>query len=143
MEKFVKKILALFGIKNKSDFWTFLLQFFKFGIVGISNTIVFLVVYYALVLLGVHHIIANIIAFPLGVLNAFFWNRKFVFKQEKNRPVQLAKVFAAYGITFALSTGGLFLMVDVFGLSAFVAPLINICVTTPINFLLNKFWAFR
>ena len=141
----MKKLLAKLGIEDTLGFWAFAKQFIKFGIVGVSNTLLSLLIYYILVLLGVHYILSNTIAFAISVLNAYYWNRKYVFKQNEKKSAgrQLAKVYAAYGFTFLLSTGLLFLMVDVLGISELVAPLINLCVTVPLNFLLNKFWAFR
>ena len=140
----MKKLLSKLGIVDLPSFWAFAKQFLKFGIVGISNTLLALAIYYALVFFGVNYILSNTVAFAISVLNAYYWNRKFVFGQSgKSKPVQLAKVYAAYGLTFLLSTGLLFLMVDVLGISELVAPLINLCVTVPLNFLLNKFWAFK
>ena len=119
-------------------------QFAKFAAVGVTNTAVFLAVYYALVFAGIHYLIANAGAFFVSVLNAFFWSRKFVFtKSRAPAKIILAKSYAAYGFTTILSTATLFLMVEFLGVSPFVAPILNLCVTVPLNFLLNKFWTFR
>jgi len=127
-----------------SNFWALVIQFLKFGMVGISNTLISLAIYYTLVYLGVHYLLANVVAFALSVLNAFYWNSKFVFRQRSNhKKGRLLKVYLCYGFTFLLSTALLFLMVDIIGVSELIAPLINLCVTVPLNFLLNKFWAFK
>ena len=119
-------------------------QFFKFGIVGLSNTAIYFAIYYALLIFGVHYLAANILAFSVGTINAFYWNRKFVFTEsKKNGTRQFAKVYTAYGFTFLLGMGTLFLMVDILGISKYIAPLINVCITVPLNFLINKFWAFK
>ena len=121
-----------------------LLQFVKFGIVGVSNTLIALMVYYALLLVGVHYLIANVISFVVSVLNAFYWNRKYVFKSgERRKYVQLTKVYVSYGVTFITSTSLMFAIVDIVGISEFIAPIVSLCITLPFNFLLNKFWAFR
>jgi putative flippase GtrA len=139
----MKKLLAKLGIKNKNDFRAFVMQFIRFGMVGVTNTAVFLAVYYAALHVGVHFLLANIAGFMVSVLNAFFWSRKFVFKNDKPAARQLAKAYVAYGTTLALSTATLYLMVNFLGISEFVAPLINLCITVPLNFLINKFWAFK
>ena len=119
-------------------------QFIKFGIVGVSNTFISLAIFYILVWFGVHYILANGVAFVLSVLNAYYWNRKYVFnKMEGSVPRQLVKIYFSYGFTFLLSSILLFLMVDVIGIPVVVAPLINVCITTPVNFVLNRFWTFR
>jgi putative flippase GtrA len=67
-----------------------------------------------------------------------------VFRKGKgNGAKPFAKTVAAYGSTFLLGTGLLYTMVDILGISQWVAPLINLCITIPLNFLLNKYWAFR
>lgn len=122
----------------------FVSQFMKFGIVGISNTLLSLVIYYVLVFLGLHYILANVLAFAISVLNAFYWNRKYVFKSKSECKVkQLAKVYLSYGLTFALGTGLLFFQVEIIGISVLFAPLVNLCITTPLNFTINRSWAFK
>ena len=98
-------------------------QFVKFVLVGISNAIVLLAVYYTLLFLGIHYIPAYIVGFALSVLNAY--------------------VYVSYITTFLLSMVLLYLWVDVIHLSDKIAPIINICITTPVNFLMNKLWAFK
>ena len=57
-------------------------QFIKFGMVGVSNTVVSLATYYLFTFFGVHYLIANALGFVTGTLNAYYWNSKFVFKEE-------------------------------------------------------------
>ena len=119
-------------------------QFIKFGIVGVSNTAISLGIYYFLVYLGINYIIANTIGFIVSVLNAYYWNNRVVFKKGKLRDIKsLAKTFTSYGFTFVLSTFLLFVMVNYLHVSQLIAPITNLIITIPLNFLLNKFWAFR
>ena len=93
---------------------------------------------------NVNYIVANTIGFIVSVLNSYYWNNKYVFDKTEGGTVKpLIKVFMSYGSTFLLGTFLLFLMVQVIGLSELIAPLINLVITIPINFLLNKFWAFK
>lgn len=119
-------------------------QFLKFGLVGASNTLISLGTYYLLVHLGVYYILANTIAFAISVCNAYFWNSRYVFTKRKggNRKY-FVKTVTAYGVTVLLSTGALYLLVDCWGVSQLVAPIIGLCITIPLNFLINKFWTFR
>ena len=118
-------------------------QFIKFGIVGVSNTLISLAIYYVLVFIGLHYILSNAIAFLISVLNAYYWNRKYVFRSRESKATVLPKIYATYGFTFFLGTGLLFLMVDIIGISNLVAPLLNLFITTPTNFVLNRFWVFK
>ena len=58
-----------------------LLQFVKFGIVGLSNTLIAYAVYAACVWLGCHYLVANGLGFVVGVLNAYYWSDRYVFKK--------------------------------------------------------------
>ena len=60
-------------------------QFIKFGLVGISNTLVAYVTYSLCVYIGIHYLIANAIGFFISVLNAYYWSDRFVFKKGKEK----------------------------------------------------------
>ncbi len=142
------KLLEKFGIYNKSDFFKIVIQFIRFGIVGLSNTIISLVVYWVCYyFFNIHYFISNFIAFVISVTNAYYWNNKYVFRKEninkKSHIKSYTKVFVSYGSTFLLGTILLYLWVDYFKISAGIAPIINLIITIPLNFILNKLWAFR
>ena len=127
---------------------TIIFQFFKFGLVGLSNTIISYVSYAVLVFIGTNYLISNIFAFIISVLNSYHWNKKYVFKTNidaKNSEIKtLLKVFVSYSFTgLVLNSLLLLIWVDQFKISEYIAPVINLVITIPINFLLNKIWAFR
>jgi putative flippase GtrA len=130
--------------RSKEDWQALLTQFIKFGLVGLSNAIVLYGVYYLLLKAGMHYILAYIIAFILSVLNAYLWNNRFVFKNSTESFFKkIIKVYASYTFTFLLSTVLLYVWVDLLHVSDKIGPIINIVITTPINFIMNKIWAFR
>jgi len=118
-------------------------QFIKFGIVGVSNTLVALAVYYTLVYFGVHYIPANVAGFVIGTLNSYYWNNKFVFNRSCGHLRAIAKMYVCYSFTFLLGSGLLVLQIEYFKISEYIAPLVNIPITTIINFFINKFWVFK
>ena len=119
-------------------------QFIKFGLVGVSNTLISLGTYYLLYFLGVNYLIANTAGFIISVLNSYYWNNKYVFKKTQNGNLKpLIKTFMSYGVTFLLSTALLFAMVQYAKISEVIAPVITLIITIPINFIMNKFWAFK
>lgn len=125
-----------------------LFQFIKFGLVGLSNTILSYVVYCVLVKLNTHYQIANIVGFIVGVLNSYYWNNRYVFKtnkgEKRNHIKTLFKTFVAYGITGLLLQGFLlWLFVERFDIDSLIAQLLGLCITVPLNFVLNKFWSFK
>ena len=61
------------------------IQLLKYGVIGVMNTLITLVSFYLLnTKLGVPYGVANIIAYVLGVVNSFLWNRNWVFKTKRN-----------------------------------------------------------
>ena len=124
-----------------------LIQFVKFGIVGLSNTLISYVVYVAGVRFGMHYLLASILGFVISVLNSFYWNNTYVFgqgKEERNLLKTLLKTFMAYAFTgLVLANILLYIWVDILGISEYLGPLINLVVTVPLNFVINKLWAFR
>lgn len=131
-------------------------QFIKFGIIGVSNTLISYMIYIiCLVLLcnlGIFqkfdYLIGSVISFLISVYWSFYWNERYTFneenRQEKSKWKALLKTYICYSIT-GLFLGNilLYFTVDKIGIPKNIAPLINLTVTVPINFGLNKFWAFR
>lgn len=132
------------------------LQFVKFGLVGVSNT----VVHYSIYLVSLmfmqsaglfpkwDYIIATATAFFISVLWSFFWNNKFVFTIEEGERRSLfralIKTYISYSFTgLFLNSILMLLWVQVFHISEYIAPILNLVISVPINFLINKFWAFK
>ena len=124
------------------------IQFFKFGIVGAINTILSYVItngcYY---LLSLNEQFSNIIAFVITVFISFMLNGRFVFNNKQNQRSfwkSLFKVYASYSITGLFLTAILLYVEErIFGIPHYIATLMNLVITVPINFILNKFWAYK
>lgn len=123
-------------------------QFIKFGIVGAFNTLITYVIYSICVFLGIHYLLANALGFFISVLNAYYWSDRFVFKKETGEARSaiwtLAKTYVAYGSTgLLLASILLYLYVDKLHISEYLAQLLVLVVTIPLNFIINKFWSFK
>ncbi|MCR4688317.1 MAG: GtrA family protein [Saccharofermentans sp.] len=141
------------------------IQFVKFCIVGVTNTLISYLINVAVLALlkntslseqttwgdltfSPDVVIGNTVAFILSVLWSFYWNNKYVFSLEKGQKrnlfLSLMKTYASYSVTGIFLTFLLsWLWVDVLGISKFLAPIINLFISVPVNFLLNKLWAFK
>ena len=122
-------------------------QFIKFGIVGLSNTIISLGVYELCLYLGVHYLLADPIGLVISVINAYYWNNRVVFGDGQKKPFahhvrMYFKSLAAYGGTFVINLLLLMLWVEVVGIPEWLAPFLNLAITIPVNFLVNKYWTF-
>lgn len=148
--KMIEKIKKFLEQEKIRPLW----QFVKFGIVGVSNVIVSYLLYvgFLFLLRDLHwekdYLAANIISFTLSIFWSFYWNNKYVFKEEetgkRNKWKALGKCFLSYGYTGYIQDNLLlYLWVEVFHISRLAAPVLNLFFSVPINFLLNKLWAFR
>lgn len=159
--KFVESIMNFvlrrtLHLKIDDKQWKELVQFVKFGIVGLSNTVISYVIYVGTLLLlqknkmipTVDYLVAQVIAFALSVLWSFYWNDKYVFQKEEHEERSLfhslIRTYISYAFTgLFLNSIFSYLWVEVIHISKIIAPVINLVVSVPLNFLMNKFWAFR
>ena len=118
-------------------------NFIKFAIVGFGNLSVSLITYYIFVYFSVNYQIANIGGFITGSLNGYIWNKIWVFRSSKKNGSSIIKFYLTYLSTWFLSAILLYIWIEVFKISDIVAPVINVFITTPINYLLNTYWVFK
>ncbi len=150
IEKIIRAIVkcgSKVGINVSDEKLEGLLQFAKFGMVGASNTLITMATYTVLVAVGVNYQIGNAVGYLAGVTNSFYWNNKYVFKVEEGEKrswfTAYIKCLISYLGGYFVSVVVLFLWVDVLNLNEYIAPFINLIITIPLNFILNKKWAFK
>lgn len=148
-------VFRVLHIKLREANWDQFIQFIKFAMVGFSNVIVsygiyliFLTLFQAAgILRNMDYLIAQLIGFVLSIFWSFYWNRKYVFAEGQDVVPwyqALVKSFIAYSFTGVFLNSALsFLWVEIMGISKVVAPVINLIINVPVNFVMNKFWAFR
>lgn len=162
--------------KEKESIGQVFVQFLKFGLVGVTNTIVSGVIYFMLnsVILPGVWIVASVVSWIISVLWAFLLQNIFVFKEQQSKEHRvwwqtLLKTYTSYAFTgLLLNNVLLFLWVNVIDISQFCGPMIeffanlhigflgdpatfsgnmgwflNMIVSIPLNFIINKFWAYR
>lgn len=141
----MEKLLALLRSINRDNWKTVLIQFIKFGIIGVSNTLISTAVYYLFIWINTDlYFAGNVVGWIVSVFNSFYWNNRFVFKNsEFSWWKKLFRTYLAYGGSFVVGSLLLVLQVRVLCISEWLAPWINMVITIPLNFLLNKFWAFK
>ena len=88
---------------------TSLLQFVKFGIVGVSNTIISYLLNIAVLLLlkpynlSWDYVVGNLVAFFLSVLWSFYWNNKYVFTLENGQKRSIGKTLFKTYLSYAFT----------------------------------------
>lgn len=124
---------------------TTVVQLIKFGLVGISNTMISTAITYGFLFVNDDFLyIGYVVGFLISVLNAYFWNSRFVFDKKPEKEIKaVLKVYVSYGLTFILGFVFMYVFVDVAGQSKWLAQPASLCFTIPLNFLMNKYWAFK
>ena len=154
LKQLIKRFFKVFHVELADKTAESLVQFIKFGMIGVTNTVISYVLN-VLVLLALKplnvswdFIAGNMVAFILSVLWSFYWNNRFVFtvQEGQHRSIwrALLKTYVAYGFTGIILNNILsWLWINVLDISKFIAPLINLIISVPVNFIINKMWAFK
>lgn len=121
-----------------------ILQFAKFGIVGISNTLIAFAVYVLLLkVFGVWYLAASAIGFILGAVNGFLLNRAWTFRGHVGDSLTPVRWGVVQTCGLALNEGLLFLWVDGLGVDKLVGQALAIVIVTTVTFFVNRAWTFR
>jgi putative flippase GtrA len=116
-------------------------QFRRFLLVGVGNTVVSFVAYRLLLIPGTPYVLAAALAFSVGAVNGYIFNRRWTFgARDSARARFLYVVVQAVG---AASTSLLVLLfVRVAGTGKVVAYLASIPPMTVCMFIANRIWTF-
>lgn len=92
-------------------------------------------------------VVLTTLAFIAGTIHSFLLNSRFVFRSKSKRTAgQVASSFGkttlCYGLTGLLLAPALRLWLVGLGIPYWAASLLSLIVTIPLNFILNKCWAF-
>src|SRR5215216_3891899 len=119
------------------------IQLAKFCTVGLAGYVVNLSVFSALVLAGVHYLVAACCSFLVAVTNNYTWNRLWTFRHQRGHVAYQGLRFLLVS-SVALAANLLFLTgLVALGLPKVGAPATAIALVTPWNFVANKLWSFR
>ena len=149
---------------NMKGLW----QFIKFGLVGVSNTLISEAIYVIIVLLRGSYLFASFMGFVISVLNAYYWSNKYVFKESEDGEKRVWwKVLLAYSWGFIVNLCLLVLWIDILHVANYMGPIlkilesfgitsldaevlgnlvaegVNLILIIPMNFLINKYWAYK
>lgn len=118
-------------------------QLFRYGVVGVSNTLVFLAAYWICVHVGIHYVIASALGYALGSINGYVLNRRWTFRADGMRHTTSASRYALVQTAAGLGNLGLLvLFVDVLGTERIAAQVIVIAIVQALSFLAHRAWSF-
>jgi putative flippase GtrA len=133
----------------------FIVQAFKYGIVGVMNTLLTAVII-GLLMHFVFNVragqaasstavsVSNLTGYIAGLINSFVWNRRWTFQSRKSWKIDFLKFIAAFLICY-IPQLLLVMLLNSYaeGLSAYTCQWIGIVFYTALNFLCNKYYTFK
>lgn len=128
-----------------------IVEFIKFGLVGVMNTAVDFLVYTVLLWVGVHYLASQLISYSAGTLNSYAVNKLWTFKGQgsslradrKSTRAEFIRFLALNGGTLLLSVVLLYVSKEGLGLPPLLAKLLVTGVTVAANYAGSKLWVFR
>ncbi len=129
-------------------------QFVKFGIVGATSTIIsFLIFNVALSQLHQNRYTSETLAFCISVVNGYFWNKRWTFKDTPSKAVHTQFIqFVLVNVVGLLIDLLIMRLISVplehqFGVSlklaANIAKIVAVAIVFFWNFFANRLWTFK
>ena len=119
-------------------------QFIKFGLVGVSNTVLTFIVYTLLLkVFGVWYLLASAIGFIVGATNGFLLNRRWTFAGHVGDSLTPVRWAVVQGGGLGINEVLLYVFVDDAKLDKLLAQAFATAVVTVSTFFVNRAWTFR
>ena len=120
------------------------IQFLKFGIVGVSNTLITFGIYTLLLkVFGVWYLAASAIGFIAGATNGFLLNRRWTFRGHVGDALTPVRWAIVQTCGLGLNLGLLYVLVHDAGVDKLLAQVFAQAVVTVATFAVNRAWTFR
>lgn len=139
-----------------------IIQFIKFNLVGVMNTLVDFIVFQILNLAFGFTYLAQVIGYGCGIVNSYLWNSNWTFKEQKTHSKKEMLLFLAVNlVSLGVSLGVIWLCKNCFGVTDVwvqswmpevlqkfvnantVAKLIATVCAIVVNYIGNRLFVFR
>ena len=117
------------------------LQFIKYNLVGILNTIIGFSIIFFLMFIGISPIMSNFIAYAIASIFSYYLNSRYTFRATNHKASQIIKFFMVVAFSYLLNLFTLQLLLD--RMNPYLAQFISAIVYTLSSFLLVKFTVFK
>lgn len=140
---------------DKAETQKTFIQLLKYGIIGVSNTLITLATFYILnTLLSVPYTPANVVGYVLGVANSFIWNRTWVFKAKDNVEREALLFVIGFGLCWLLQMVVSVIMLEAMDMKNFelswlpkagqnITMVVAMVFYTIANYIYNRFVTFK
>ena len=125
--------------------FAFIQQLLRFGMIGITATLVnFLVVVLLVELVKLHPLSANVFAFMTAFSVSYLGHQYWTFHDyEVNHKKAFRRFFTLSILSFAANEGLFFILLNTFHVYYTIALCLVLLVVPPVTFILNRCWVFR
>jgi putative flippase GtrA len=118
-------------------------QWLRFAIVGAANTLLSWCVYAVLEHAGVHYLLASGLAFTVGAVNSYAFNRRWTFRSRGRRTPEAVRFGVVQCVGLAVDVSLLYVLVHHVSVHHLVAQALVFPVASAVTFTLSRGWAFR
>lgn len=129
---------------DKKNIYYNAVQFVKFNLVGVLNTIVDFVIYSLFCMMGVHYLLSQVISYCFGVGNSYLLNSLWTFGRERKHTLnEFGRFLLVNLVSLCVSLGMLWLCHNPFGIeNDLLCKVIATPVSLLVNFTGNKLFVF-
>lgn len=117
-----------------------LLQFFRYNLVGVVNTLLGFSIVFGLMFLGLSPLVSNAIGYGVGAMFSYILNGKYTFKSTASHGKIIFKFFGVLAVAYSLNI--LILQTLLPSTNPYLAQLISGVVYTLSSFLMMRFFVF-
>jgi putative flippase GtrA len=118
-------------------------QLIRYIVVGLASNLLCYLVYLGLTRLGMNPKLAMTVLYGVGVLQTFFFNKRWTFEHGGAQRDVFYRYCAAYSFGYLLNLAVLYVLVDLQGYPHQIIQGLMILVLAMMLFLAQKFWVFR
>lgn len=118
-------------------------KFFRFGLIGLLNTLVGYGCFYLFLTLKIHYLIAYTLAHIIGTIHSFLWNKYWTFQSKGKLRKELFRFFLIYLSTYLVNLFCLYILVKLFSWNPRIAQALVLFVLTVLSFFGHFLFSFR
>lgn len=116
----------------------------RFLLVGVLNTVLGFAIYYiCFKILNINYSYSLSIAHIIGVINSYYWNKRWTFNVKQGSKKMIFKFGLIYLCTFFINYGILTIFVEFFELNPLISQFFSLLITTVMSYVGQKYWSFK
>ncbi len=115
----------------------------RFLFVGGINTVVGYGTYALFIALGLNPYLATTFSTIIGVINSYFWNKYFTFRQPRKSLAEVLRFATVYAVGYGANLGLVYIFVDRMGMNSYLSGVLCLFVTTILSYVGHNFFSFK